>query len=282
MQLDIDKLVGLLNNRITIVSAVERPITETSERVVIGIPIKGEPDFVFGSLHRATGGQVINIGGIKVIEVDSAAMDMDFEEDEFLLPGELPLDDDEPEKPSFQLFAKRYFVVHNGNLLVANDKDYLRKLLSKKRSRLAESHDYIQIKEAIGRLTNEKNVCWRQFGRMDRTLEANYEMLRRGEMGNSQTVLARVINQVFAKKAAEKAAAQGKKVDGDLVRKQKLDGSKLPADYAESIAPYFGPMGWVMETDDDGWRITGCVIKKKAMTEVVQKIDDNKKDSQQR
>ena len=34
-------------------------------------------------------------------------------------------------------------------------------------------------------------------------------------MGKSQTVLARVINQVFAKRAAEKAAAEGRKLDPD-------------------------------------------------------------------
>ena len=180
------------------------------------------------------------------------------------------------------MFAKRYFVVHKGNLLVANNKNYLRKLLAQKKSKLGESEDYLQIKEAIDKLTNEEKVCWRQFGRMDRTLETNYEMLRRGEMAKSQTVLARVINQIFAKQAADKAAAEGKEMEEDLVRKQKLDGSKLPADYEKSIAPYFGPMGWVMETDKKGWRITGCVAKKKGMTEVVQKTTDEKKVSQQR
>ncbi len=282
MRLDVEKLVGLLNNRLTVVSAVERPINENSERVVIGIPLKGEPDYVFDSLRRATGGQVITLAGISAIEVDSEALVSDIEPDEFSLPGDLVLEEEEPDKPTFQLFAKRYFVVHEGNLLVANDKDYLKKLLAQKSSKLAESHDYIQIKEAIEKLTKEGDICWRQFGRMDRTLEANYEMLRRGEMGRSQTVLARVINQVFAKQAADKAAAEGKKVAEELVRQQKLDGSKLPADYEKSIAPYFGPMGWVMESNEEGWRITGCITKKKGMTEVVQNVPDEQNDSQQR
>ena len=98
----------------------------------------------------------------------------------------LEIQEEEPEKPAFQLFAKRYFVVHGGNLLVANNKNYLRKLLAQKKSNLGEAHDYVQIKEAIDKLTKEENICWRQFGRMDRTLETNYEMLRRGEMGKSQ------------------------------------------------------------------------------------------------
>ncbi len=91
-----------------------------------------------------------------------------------------------------------------------------------------------------------------------------------------------VLNQVFKKQAEEKAAAAGKELDDETLRKQKLDGSKLPENYEVSIAPYFGPMGWVMETHEDGWRITGCIIKKKALTEVVQKTSDKKSGSQQR
>lgn len=284
MQLDIVKLVGLLDNRLTIASAVERPIAETSERVVIGIPVKDEPDFVFDSLRRATNGQVISLGGIKVIEVDSAAMEEELPDDldGFQLPGDFEMEEEEEEEPAFQLFAKKYFVVHGGNLLIANNKGYLRKLLSQKKSKLASAPDYIEVKTAIDKLTDGSAVCWRQFGRMDLALEANYEMVRRGEMASSQTVLARVVNQVFKKQAEEKAAAEGKELDAEAVRKQKLDGTKLPENFEVSIAPYFGPMGWVMETHENGWRITGCIIKKKALTEVVQKTSDKTSGSQQR
>lgn len=284
MQLDIVKLVGLLDNRLTIASAVERPIAASSERVVIGIPVKAEPDFVFESLRRATNGQVISLGGIKVIEVDSAAMEEELPDDleDFKLPGDLEYEEEEEEEPAFQLFAKKYFVVHGGNLLIANNKGYLRKLLSQKKSKLASAPDYIEVKTAIDKLTDGSDVCWRQFGRMDLALEANYEMVRRGEMASSQTVLARVVNQVFKKQAEEQAAAAGKELDDETLRKQKLDGSKLPENYEVSIAPYFGPMGWVMETHEDGWRITGCIIKKKALTEVVQKTSDKNSGSQQR
>ncbi|MFT5302485.1 MAG: hypothetical protein ACI814_003301 [Mariniblastus sp.] len=282
MQLDIHRLVGLIDSRMTVVSAVERPITGSSERIVIGFPIKGEADYVFGCLKRATQGKVINLGGIKVIEVDSVVEEEDLGGGIWDLPGEEPIEVEEAPKRNFELFEKRYFVVHNGQLLVSNNKNYLRKLLAQKESGLAQSADYIQVKDAIGKLTDTSKVSWRQFGRADRTLEANYEMIRRGEMANSQTVLARMINQVFAKHAEEMAAAEGKTLDEDAVRKQKLDGSKLPKDYAQKIAPFLGPMGMVMENEKDGWRITGCVLKKKGITEVVQKTDDEPSDSQQR
>ena len=89
--------------------------------------------------------------------------------------------------PENDLFAKKYFVVHGGNLLIANDKGYLRKLLSQKKSQLSSAPDYIEVETAIDKLTDGSAVCWRQFGRMDLALEANYEMVRRGEMASSQT-----------------------------------------------------------------------------------------------
>ncbi len=277
MQLDIRKLIGLMDDRITVVSAVERPITETSERICIGIPIKGEPKFIFDSIKRGSRGQVISLGGIEVIKVDSTERDL--EEDDphgiFEIEG-AEIEEEEEEKREFELFQKRFFVVRDGFLLVANNKDFLRELMSQKESQLAQCPDYLQVKEALGKLADEEKISFRQFGRIDLALEANYEMLRRGEMGKSQTVLARVVNQIFAKQAAEKAAAEGGKVDPAEIRKQKLDGSKLPKDYAKSIAPYFGPNGWVMETEKNGWCLTGCVLKKKVMTEVVQKAENDK------
>ncbi len=278
MQLDIDKLVGLLDNRFTVVSATVKPIDETSERIIIGFPIKGSPDFVYNSFKRATGGQEIVLSGVKVIRVDSEEPESSgIDPGPFDLPDDLEEEEEEEEEErEFSLFEERFFVVIKDHLLVANNKDYLKKLIqklnAKKDSKLVESPDYVQINKALAKISNPKNVGWRQFGRIDRVLEANYEMLRRGEMAKSQTVLARVVNQVFKKKAEEAAAQEGKELDPEAVRKQKLDGSDLPADYAKSIAPYFGPIGWVMETEKDGWRITGCVLKKKVMTEEVQKI----------
>ena len=275
--IDIEKLVGLIDNRFTVVSALESPVTETSERVVIGAPIKGQPEYIFNSLKKALKAEEINLGGIKVLKLESSSQDDDLVDDDVFEP--LGDDDefefeDEDNNDRFELFATKYIVIHKGNLLVANDKNYLKKILAQKVSKLSKLEDYVQVKDAIFALTNKDKVCWQHFGRLDKSLEANYEMLRKGEMGKSETVLARMINQVFSKAAKEQAAVEGNTVDE--IRKQKLDGSKLPEDYNKSIAPYLGLMGWVMEEDVDGWRITGVVLKKKGMTEVVQKLEADK------
>lgn len=262
MQLDIEKLVGLIDDRLAIVSETINPIDEASECVVIGLPLKGDPEFVFESLKRATDGQVINLGGVKAIKVES---DSDVvESGEELGPFDLPDEEEEEEEEEreFTLFEERYIVVQKGYLLVANNKTYLKRILAQKKSKLAQAADYVEIKAALEKLSDPKKVSWRQFGRTDKALEANYELLRRGEMGKSQTIVGKIINEIFKKQAAEEAAKAGKK-DDEIVRQQKLDGSKLPTDFKKSIAPYFGPMGWVLETEVDGWRISGAVLKKK-------------------
>ncbi len=83
-------------------------------------------------------------------------------------------------------------------MLIANEKNYLKKLLTtKQKVKLNETEDYIQTKDALGKLIDEKKVSFRQFARIDRTLETNYEMLRSGKMGQSKTVLAKVLNKIF-------------------------------------------------------------------------------------
>ena len=277
MQLDIPKLVGTFKNQITIISTAERPITESSERVVIGLRIGDDADFVYQSIKRAVGqgnGEEIRLGGIKVIEVDTT------KEPEFELDNELAVlegldvgNEKEPvkEEREFELFEKRYFAVQDGYLLIANDKNYFKRILNiAPEVKLHDTEDYIQIAESLDQLTDASKVGFRQFGRMDRDLETNYEMLRKGNMGNSKTVMARVLNKIFE---TEDTAQPGKKEE----RKQKLDGSKLPENYAESIAPFLGPTGWVLENEAYGWRITSCILKKKPVSEVVQKIGETEK-----
>ncbi len=280
-QLDIRKLVGMLDDQFSIVSTTERPVSETSEHMVVGLRLKAGADanFVFSSIKRAVGrknGKQIVLAGFNVIEVDttidSEPFDMEpelqlppgFEDEETNEAGNQPA----ARKQGITLFEKRYFVVHKGFLLVANDKNYLKKLLTaNQKIRLHETEDFLLIKEALGKLTDEKRVSFRQFSRIDRAIETNYEMLRRGEMVQSQTVLAKILNRIFEPEKIEDAAQPA--------RVQKLDGSKLPEDFAKSVAPYLGPSGWVLETEADGWKVTGCTIKKKGVSEVVQKLDEH-------
>ncbi len=171
--------------------------------------------------------------------------------------------DDEEEIEEFNLFEKRYIAcvptagaADGGYLLICNNEDFMSSMIAEAiagaASGLLDADDYNQINTVLDTLIDPSLVSVRQFGRIDKIFETNYEMMRNGNMGLSQTVLARVLNQIFKDPA-----------DTDAVRKQQIDGSTLPEDYNESVAPFLGPSGYVMETKDDGWRITGVILKKR-------------------
>ena len=265
MQLNIRKLIGQLDSEWTILSATAKPIDGNSERVAIAFKLKADADgdFVLDSVRRAIGNgraTKINLGGKTVIEVDSETSDAEDEIPDDLdifddpLEGE-GLDDEEPEEEVFTLFDKKYFAIEHGHLIVANHKDYMKQVLAnKQKQKLAEMSDYERVDAALQKLVDNKIFSSRQFGRLDKALEANYELLRQGKMEQSTTVLAKIINQIF------KSGSQDENESSTEIKR--LDGKELPADYAKAIAPYLGTMGWAMEDEKDGWRISGCVLKR--------------------
>jgi hypothetical protein len=117
---------------------------------------------------------------------------------------------------------------------------------------LTADDDYLRVSAVLAEMTDESRISMRQFNRPDRVIRANYEMIRQGKMAASDTMLARLLNHLF----------QTRNKGSDSVRTQKLDGSKLPADFKNDVAPYFGPAGWVMESTRDGWLFTGVTLKR--------------------
>jgi hypothetical protein len=61
-------------------------------------------------------------------------------------------------------------------------------------------------------------------------------------------MLARLLNTIL-----------GPQEEG-VVRKQELDGSKLP-DF-NLVKKYLGPGGLFAQTEQDGWWLVGCLLKK--------------------
>lgn len=272
MNVDVPKLVAAFDNKMFILSSTSRPITEDSERVAICVPIVDGEHGVLEVIERALGegsSRSIKVLGKRVLVVDMSEELIN--EDELEIWTD-PIDAEAeanqvpaPGSEEFQLFEKKYFTVAHQHLIVCNNQEYLEEIIrGKNTTDLANMDDYEQVHHALSNLVDEKNISFRHFGRIDRSMETNYEMLRQGKMVGSNTVLARTLNRIFS-------SNQNINYEGTEPREQKLDGSKLPEDYLTHIAPYLGPMGWVFETDGDGWRITGCVLKKNNLSEVVQR-----------
>ena len=226
-----------MRDRITICSITQTPIDDESERIVFGIELKSKDDeaFISESISRLVenDAEVVELNGYRVLVLDTAqaAGNLDFDEefdDEF---GDDPLAEDEPEteeeiKPAKPLFEKQVFVVAGGFLLIGNNVDQLESILVQiseddGESRLGEAADYLRVKKALEKLAGKTAPSLRQFGRMDKTLQTNYEMLRTNRMPQSKTLLGQMVNRAYT---SEDTAE-------DFVRVQEVDGSKMPENY---------------------------------------------------
>ncbi|MFN9249264.1 MAG: hypothetical protein ACK6DS_19570 [Planctomycetota bacterium] len=262
LNVDLGKLISLLGNRITVVSNARRPINERSERVAFLIPILDQADDVAKWIEKLVSGdgEVVTDGDRRYIVISSEEEELDVEDIDPVFDDPAERQEKKEEEAALYLFEKKFILVERGYIIVANDWDYIKELLDGNQGNLGDEEDYQLVAESLNKMIVPERLSAREFGRVDRMLETNYEMLRQGKMAQSQTALARILNRVFKTKDVP-----------ENQRKQKIDGSTLPADYSTAVAPYLGPSGWVCETTDDGWLFSGCVLKKKGLAELVKK-----------
>ncbi len=260
---DLNALVGGFNNRISILTATARPVDETSERVAIVVPLKEGVRDTYDDICKLVGPQGKRrtrdgVGYLVVEKEEMAEIVLEIDDPRFLSDDPTAFDEpDEDAVEAFNLFEKRVVAVARGHLIVANNEEFLLELVAQTAEpALAEADDYRAVQTALGKMSDSQRVCAREFGRIDQLLEVNYEMLRQDQMVKSQTSLARILNRMF------------QSVDSpDAERKQRIDGTTLPSDYAGIVAPFLGPSGWVMENTGDGWLLSGCILKKKVVSE---------------
>ena len=263
---DVVKLVSNFDNEACVVTESALPISGDSERLAIAVRLKGDGQFAIDTIKKSWPNQhkVHTINGVTIIEIDEAMGAEEFEIDDDTwddpIDEEAEEKEEEEEEPStFSVFEKRYCAVSNDFLFIANNDEYIARLVkSANESSLSASADYVLVNKALEKLTDASKISFRQFSRLDRVLRPNYEMMRAGKMVASNTVLARLMNHIFA--------SNNKNVDNQRV--QRIDGSKLPSDYDKTVAPYLGPSGWVMENLDDGWLFTYCLMEKQGSAQV--------------
>ncbi len=111
---------------------------------------------------------------------------------------------------------------------------------------LSNADDYRRVRTALTAL-GSKFDSFHFFSRTDESYRATYELIKENRLPEAETMLARLLNGLF-----------GSKEEG--VRKQEIDGSKLP-DF-EQVKKYLGPGGLYVQTEDDGWWLVGCLLKK--------------------
>jgi hypothetical protein len=261
-QVDVRKeFVANMNNRVTVMSSYDTPITEDSERSVFAIEAKNEaalaktldkwmakePDVV----KHQVGQYVI----YEHVEKANAQSEPDVE-----VPGFSPVGNSSNEKTANEKKRKERVLPNSavtvalGHLMMASDVNYLTEILQSfgQHERLASSADYKQMSEVMNRLAPGERSGW-IFGRSDEELRPSFDLIREGKMPQSKSMLGKMLNKILTTAQEEK---QG------VPRRQRINGTNLP-DF-EMVRRYFGPHATVVRSDKDGWFVTAALLNKEA------------------
>jgi hypothetical protein len=258
-QIDVEKdLVACLGTRVVVLGDYATPITVDSERLVIAIEAK-DADKVAATVAKSMATdpdmQKVESNGHVIWEMidRSAAIPML----EIETPGGAIAHADDESDPHHhrkrlrekeeKLLPHSAVTVAHGHLLIASHRDFLERVLTTSAGEggLAAAADYVVLTGEMRKLFPATSAL-RSFGRADESVRPAYEMLRKGEMPKSKSVMGQLLN-----------AALGDGKEGS-VRAQKIDGSTLP-DF-ELIRKYFGTVGLGMESVPEGWYLAGLAL----------------------
>ncbi len=253
-RVDIRKeIVANLGEHVMVLTDYALPITPDSERMLICIELSNVAPAVAAlnkimendpnAVQRRVGKNII----WEVVEeddVDVPEFEFEFEFEQF----EIPEDQVAAEEEDKSLPTSAVTVAH-GYLMVATHIEQIYKVLGEieKRKTMAGSIDYQIVIEELEKLgAGEDSV--RYFSRTDEEYRATYELVKQGKMPEANTMTGRLLNFVFDDDN-----------DDETVRKQQIDGSKLP-DY-QRVRRYLGPAGIYAISVEDGWLITGILLR---------------------
>lgn len=256
-QLDVKKdFIAHLGQRVTVVTDYELPINTKSERFLFMVEVINEKAIAAtlekfmecdpNAYSREFEGKVI----WEIIEADDEVPELDIS-----IPALDPLapaGEEEFAEEKERVIPNTAACVANGHLMIASHIDFLKSVLQQNQPNdsLAGAGDYREVEAALSHLLAGPTSV-RCFLRTDEAYRPAYELLRQGKMPESETLLGRMLNRMLTPPEDE---------DEGVLRKQKIDGRKLPA--FEMVRRYFSPAGTVVRSDDDGWLIVGAMLSK--------------------
>ncbi len=214
-------IVAHLGNRITIISDNELPIGPKSERKVLAIETNDEATVaaaiakLMGAEKEAHRREIDGHVVWELIDCQTEMPQLDIE-----TPG-VALQHSESNtgksNGNQRFFSTTAICVADGQLFLSSHMALLEKVLqqAKRSDGLSTADDYRLIaKQATA--VGAGPISFRVFSRTDQAVLPTYELIRTGQMPQSETILGKFLNSMSSE------AQEG------LPRKQKIDGSQLP------------------------------------------------------
>jgi hypothetical protein len=263
-------LVDHLGTRASLLADVRVPVDLKSERLMALIEVK-KPDVVAKTVEKAFKddpaakkrifrGQIIweitqeeglteepllTIEGAGFVSAGAQAS----KEDSHNAEGENGQKAKREEAPKEdKVLPNMAITVFQGHLVVSTHVDFIEDLIARAAdpTNLAKMDDYQRVRKALADV-GAKNDSFRFFTRTDEAYRASYDLLKQGKLPQAETMLARVLNILLGKEEG-------------VIRKPEIDGSKLPE--FDQVKKYLGPGGVYVQSEDEGWLIVGCLLKK--------------------
>lgn len=245
-------LVKHLGERAIFFSDYRLPISTTSERWLLAVEVKN-PAAVQATLDKAMkadpGAKSRAVGKYTVWEIIEDESPAEVEELDIAGAGFGEFETEEEEDEEQPLLTHAAFTVGFGHLLVASHVDFIEEVVNRGAGEptLDSTKDFVMIDHALTKIGGGQDAV-RYFTRTDKEYHTTYELIKTGKMPESETLLGSVLNRVFG--PDEKG----------VLREQQIRGDKMP-DY-EKVRKYLGPAGLFVQSEDDGWFVAGCLLKK--------------------
>jgi len=249
------ELIAHLGQRVVMLSDYHLPITTKSERILLAVETENSA-VVARTIERMmkvdpnARRREFNNHVIWEMVEEEAPLPMVIIENqpEFAEIAVKPADEDEKDKT--RLPPNSAVSVANGQLLWATNIDLIIKILAQPQEQetLGGSVDLKLVQDELKKFAATENSAM-TFSRTDEEYRSVYELFRQGRMPESETMFGKLLNLVL-----------GDNNKSNVPREQRFDGSKLP-DF-EAVRRYFGPAGVTINTEDDGWFLTGFTLNK--------------------
>jgi hypothetical protein len=250
-------LLNHLGTRATLLTDVQLPVDVKSERLMAFVEVQNKRgDIIAQTLEKAFKSdpqakrRVIGEHVVwEIIQEEELALDTEImiEGTGFVSTTEAPKEQ-EPAEEEAKLpnMAMTVFLDH---LVISTHVDFIKELIEHggNGKSLGQADDYQRVRKSLVAL-GTKNDSFHFFSRTDESYRATYELLQQGKLPEAETILARLLNSTLG--------AQGE----GAMRKQEIDGSKLPN--FDLVKKYLGPAGVFAQTEEGGWWVVGCLLKK--------------------
>lgn len=271
LEIDIEKqVIAQTKGRISVSREVILPVTKTSEKILVGVPLVAP-----AKLYNLLDQRLKRDPSIRIKELKSGRKVWE------LPPGKKKSDRPNPgfgPKPGFGNGApkpKRVvaavnpgITIHNGRFFYCNDWKHLVKFVESdwtKIKKLTNDPDYIRVKQELDRVAAKEmgGISVSQFRRLAEAYRINFELARQNKVGESDTIILRLIRSLLT---------QDEEEDDTKSESKKIDGTKLPP--FNAIEKKLGFSGYRVYTRDDGWMIYSVVLPKQVLPkQVLPKIE---------